>query len=127
MSLYLTNQPEFVFAHMGSWGAGSAPAFINHHLAGDALVHCLKVAGGKLLLVDEEPEAQARIEAVRDRIEGELGMTIRILDKHTKGEILRMEPKRPDDEHRAGVKGTDPMFLFYTRSVCKQPGSLGEC
>ena len=70
MSLYLTNQPEFVFAHLAAWGVGSAPALINHHLAGDALVHCLKVAGGKLLLVDEASDAQERIEAVRDRIEG---------------------------------------------------------
>jgi acyl-coenzyme A synthetase/AMP-(fatty) acid ligase len=122
VSLYLTNQPEFIFAHLGSWGVGSAPALINHHLAGDALVHCLKVAGGKLLLVDEESEAQARIEAVRDRIEGELGMTIRVLDKHTKGEILRLEPKRPEDEYRAGVTGTFPIFLFYTRFVYNQSG-----
>lgn len=78
-------------------------------------MHCLKVAGGKLLLVDEESEAQARVEAVRDRIEGELGMTIRILDNHLKGEILRLEPKRPEDEYRAGVTGTFPIFLFYTR------------
>ncbi|KAK7183773.1 hypothetical protein DPSP01_004404 [Paraphaeosphaeria sporulosa] len=121
VSLYLTNQPEFIFAHLGSWAVGSAPALINHHLAGDALVHCLKVAGGKLLLVDEESEAQARIEAVRDRIEGELGMTIRILDKHTKGEILRMEPKRPEDEYRAGVMGTSPIFLFYTSGTTGHP------
>ena len=117
VSFYLTNQPEFMFAHLGSWAVGSAPAWINHHLAGDALVHCLKVAGGKLLLVDEDSEAQERIEAVRDRIEGELGMTIRILDKHQKGEILRTEPKRPEDELRAGVKGAFPIFLFYTRCV----------
>ena len=54
VSFYLTNQPEFIFAHLGSWSVGSAPAMINHHLAGDALVHCLKVAGGKLVLVDED-------------------------------------------------------------------------
>lgn len=123
VSLYLTNQPEFLFAHLGSWAVGSAPAFINHHLAGDALVHCLKVAGGSLLLVDEDSDARDRVEAVRDRIEGELGMTIRILDKQLKGEILRMEPQRPEDEYRAGVTGTFPIFLFYTRSV---PWQLGH-
>lgn len=115
MSFYLTNQPEFVFALLGSWAVGSAPALINHHLAGDGLIHCLKVAGGKLLLVDEESDAIERIEAVRDRIEGELGMTIRILSKNLKGEICRMEPRRPEDELRSGVKGTFPMCLFYTR------------
>ncbi|KAJ4297536.1 hypothetical protein N0V90_005428 [Kalmusia sp. IMI 367209] len=121
VSFYLTNQPEFMFAHLGSWGVGSAPALINHHLAGDALVHCLKVAGGRLLLVDEDSEAQERIEAVRDRIEGELGMTIRILDKQLKGEILRTEPKRPEDEYRAGVTGIFPIFLFYTSGTTGHP------
>lgn len=120
MSLYLTNQPEFVFAHLGSWAVGSAPALINHHLAGDALVHCLKVAGGKLLVADSDPEARERIEAVRDRIEGELGMTIKFLDQDLKGQILRMEPKRPEDEYRAGVTGTFPIFLFFTRLVCSE-------
>lgn len=115
MSFYLTNQPEFIFAHLGSWSVGSAPAMINHHLAGDALVHCLKVAASKLLLVDEDPDAQQRIEAVRDRIEGELGMTIKVLDKRLKGEILRLEPKRPEDEYRTGIVGTFPMCLMYTR------------
>jgi hypothetical protein len=90
---------------------------INHHLAGDALIHCLKVAGGKLLLVDEDPEAIERVEAVRARIEGELGMTIRILNKELKGEICRLAPERPADELRRDMKGTFPMSLFYTRCV----------
>lgn len=82
------------------------------------MIHCLKVAGGKLLLVDEDAEARQRIEDVRDRIEGELGMEIRILDKGLKGEILRMEPKRPEDELRK-IDGKFPMCLFYTRYVHK--------
>ncbi|KAF1963021.1 fatty acid transporter-like protein [Byssothecium circinans] len=121
VTFYLTNQPEFVFGHLGAWSIGSAPALINHHLAGDALVHCLKVAGGKLLIVDEDSEIQKRIEEVRSRIEGELGMQIRVLDKHLKGEILRMEPKRPEDELRSSMKGTFPMFLFYTSGTTGHP------
>jgi acyl-coenzyme A synthetase/AMP-(fatty) acid ligase len=117
VTFYLTNQPEFVFGHLGSWAIGSAPAMINHHLAGDALVHCLKVSKGKLLIVDEDAECIERIEAVRDRIEGELGMTIRILNQGLKGEISRMEPKRPEDHYRDQIKGSFPMCLFYTRSV----------
>ncbi|KAF2873267.1 hypothetical protein BDV95DRAFT_569267 [Massariosphaeria phaeospora] len=121
VSFYLTNSPEFMFGHLGSWAVGSAPAMMNHHLAGDALIHCLKVTGSKLLIVDEDPEAQARIEAVRARLEGELGMTIRILDQQLKGEILRMAPIRPDDKLRSGVKGTFPMCLFYTSGTTGHP------
>ncbi|KAF2190471.1 acetyl-CoA synthetase-like protein [Zopfia rhizophila CBS 207.26] len=121
VSFYLTNQPEMMFAHLGSWGAGSAPALINHHLAGDSLVHCLKVAGGKLLLVDKDPAAIERINQVRDRLEGELGMTIKVLDQTLKGEICRMEPRRPDDSLRKDIKGTFPIFLFYTSGTTGHP------
>lgn len=118
VTFYLTNQPEFVFGHLGSWAIGSAPAMINHHLAGDALVHCLRVSGGKLLIVDQDADCVERIMAERERIEGELGMTIMVLDKELKGAISRLEPKRPEDSFRSGVKGTFPMCLFYTRYVC---------
>ncbi|KAF2708219.1 fatty acid transporter-like protein [Pleomassaria siparia CBS 279.74] len=121
VSFYLTNQPEFVFGHLGAWSIGSAPAMMNHHLAGDALIHCLKVAESKLLIVDEAPDIIERIEAVRDKIEGELGMTIRILDAQLKGEICRMEPKRPEDELRSGIDGTFPMCLFYTSGTTGHP------
>ncbi|CAI6339528.1 unnamed protein product [Periconia digitata] len=121
VTFYLTNQPEFIFGTLGAWSVGSAPAMINHHLAGDGLIHCLKVAGGKLLIVDEDAEARERIEDVRDRIEGELGMEIRILDKALKGEILRMEPKRPEDELRSTIGGKFPMCLFYTSGTTGHP------
>jgi acyl-CoA synthetase (AMP-forming)/AMP-acid ligase II len=117
IAMYMTNRPEFLFAHLGSWSIGSAPAWINYNLAGDALVHCLKVAGAKVLLVDEDADCRKRIEDVRGRLESELGMTIRILAPELKGEISRLEPKRPDDDMRVGAKGTFPLFLFYTRWV----------
>lgn len=113
----MMNRPEFLFTHLGAWSIGSAPAWINYNLAGDALVHCLKVAGSKFLLVDEDKECRERIEAVRERLEGELGMTVIILNQERKGEISRTEPKRPSDELRANAKGKFPLFLFYTRFV----------
>ena len=116
----MMNRPEFLFAHLGLWSVGSAPAWINYNLAGDALVHCLAVAAAKILLVDEESECRQRIEAVRVRLEGELGMTVIMLDKDQKGEISRIEPQRPDDALRTGVMGKSPLFLFYTRSVSSQ-------
>ncbi|KAF2203852.1 acetyl-CoA synthetase-like protein [Delitschia confertaspora ATCC 74209] len=121
VSFYLTNHPEFIFGLLGSWAVGSAPAMINHHLAGDALVHCLKVAGSKLLVVDEDAECRERIEAVRERIEGELGMRIVVLDRELKGEICRMEPRRPEDRYREGIKGSFPMCLFYTSGTTGHP------
>lgn len=121
-AMYMMNRPEFLFAHLGSWSIGSAPAWINYNLAGDALVHCLKVSGAKFILVDEDSECRRRIEEVRERLEGELGMVIKVLDGELKGEIARMEPIRPGDEMRAPAKGKFPLFLFYTRYVLQDRG-----
>ncbi|KAH7090391.1 hypothetical protein FB567DRAFT_519706 [Paraphoma chrysanthemicola] len=121
IAMYMTNRPEFIFTHLGSWSIGSAPAWINYNLAGDALVHCLKVAGSKFLIVDEDADCRKRIEDVRDRLEGELGMTIRVLTSELKGEISRTEPKRPGDELRVGAKGKFPLFLFYTSGTTGHP------
>jgi acyl-coenzyme A synthetase/AMP-(fatty) acid ligase len=115
--MYMMNRPEFLFAHLGSWSIGSAPAWINYNLAGDSLVNCLKISGAKVLLVDEDTECRERIEAVRERLESELGMSVLVLDGGLNGEISRLEPKRPEDELRVGMKGKFPLFLFYTRSV----------
>ena len=54
---------------------------------------------------------------MRERLENELGMTVLVLDTALKGEISRLEPARPEDELRVGMKGKFPLFLFYTRSV----------
>ena len=90
---------------------------INHNLAGKALTHCLGVPGAKLLLVDEEPAFQKRIEDERAFIEGELGMKIVLLDQELKNEIKNSEAERPGDEHRSQVKGDWPMAMFFTRFV----------
>jgi acyl-CoA synthetase (AMP-forming)/AMP-acid ligase II len=121
VAMYMMNRPEFLFTHLGSWAIGSAPAWINYNLAGDALVHCLKVAESKVIIVDEEAECRRRIEEVRDRLEGELGMKIVVLDQAQKGEISRLEPKRPGDELRVGAKGKFPIFLFYTSGTTGHP------
>jgi acyl-CoA synthetase (AMP-forming)/AMP-acid ligase II len=102
-------------AWLGLWAIGAAPAMINYNLAGKALMHCLKVSGAKLLLVDEDPELVARIDDVRADIEGQLGMRITVLDRELKKVIRTMKAERPEDAFREGVKGNWPMSIFYTR------------
>lgn len=102
-------------AWLGLWAIGAAPAMINYNLAGKALMHCLKVSGAKLLLVDEDPELVARIDDLRADIEGQLGMRITVLDREVKKVIRTMKAERPEDAFREGVKGDWPMSIFYTR------------
>jgi acyl-CoA synthetase (AMP-forming)/AMP-acid ligase II len=115
VAFYLTNSAEFIQAWLGLWAIGASPAMINYNLTGKALIHCLKVSGARLLLVDEDAELVARVEDERANIEGQLGMTISVLDGGAKRDICVMKAERPSDAFREGVKGDWPMSIFYTR------------
>lgn len=115
VAFYLQNSPEFVAAWLATWSIGTAPAMINHSLGGDALMHCLKVGDAKVMLVDEEGALRARVEEVRARIEGELGMKIVVLDAEMKRRIAGLGAGAPDPELRRAVKGSDAIMLLFTR------------
>ncbi|TKA64706.1 hypothetical protein B0A55_10096 [Friedmanniomyces simplex] len=119
---YMVNGPEFMFNMLGCWALGAAPAMINCNLGGEGLVHCLKVAGGKVLVVDGEDEGcRERVEGVRGRLEGELGMRVVVVDAAVKAAILGREASRPGDTYRDGVTGTFPIFIFYTSGTTGFP------
>ena len=94
---------------------------INYNLAEKALIHCLKVSGATVLLVDEDPTLLGRIEEGRAQIEGELGMQTRIIDSEIKSEISSQNPERPADTFREVVKGDWPMAMFYTSGTTGMP------
>lgn len=121
ITMYLVNSPEFMMTLTGSLAIGSAPAMINYHLSGDALIASLKTPRSKLLFVDEDAACRERIEQVRSRIENELGMEIIVLDAETKAQIAAMEPTRPGDEYRKDVGPSFPIFLFYTSGTTGYP------
>ena len=113
MAFYLQNSPEFIFAWLGLWAVGAAPAMINYNLRGDALMHCLKISGATLLLVDKEKTAD--IYALGDRLKDGLGLTAVVLGDDTQEDILSNQPKIPDNSYRDDITGNDPMGLFFTR------------
>jgi acyl-CoA synthetase (AMP-forming)/AMP-acid ligase II len=121
VAFYLTNSPDFIFAWLGLWAIGAAPAMINYNLAGSALIHCLKVSGATLLLVDEDQALGARIGDARGQIEGELGMKIRVMDSQAKKDIRSQNAERPADSYREGVKGDWAMAMFYTSGTTGMP------
>ena len=87
---------------------------INFNLAGDALVHCLKISGAKVVLVDEEDKVRARVEGEKQRID-ELGMQTIVMSEDMKSSIAAKTAERPDDSYREGLKASFPGVLFYTR------------
>ena len=104
-----------MFSYLATWAIGTAPALINYNLTGDALIHCLKIGGSRVVLVDEDADCRERIEESRSRIENELGMTIIILDAETKKMLTTSESRRPEQKYREKVTLESPVMLMYTR------------
>ncbi|KAL4945107.1 hypothetical protein BDV06DRAFT_219638 [Aspergillus oleicola] len=123
VALYLQNRPEFIFAWLGLWSIGCAPATVNYALTGDALVHCLRIAGAKVVLVDPESDCVGRMEGVRGIVEGELKMEIVVLDETFKDRTLRTFPESvPKDGKLAlDTPGESPAILLYTSGTTGMP------
>lgn len=68
---------------------------INSSLAGDALLHCLKLGDSKYLLVDQDEACQQRINEVIDKVK-ETGNDIIVMNKQKRSEIAAFEPRRPE-------------------------------
>jgi len=117
IGFYYTNGVPYVHSLLAAWGIGTAPAQINYNLGGAGLLHCIKTAGTRILMVDEDAECRARIEEVRGKLE-EMGVRIVIMDGAMRDRIMAMPPTRLEDPSlRQHVKGTSTLMLIYTRFV----------
>lgn len=122
VAFFMLNSPDFIFAWIGLWAIGAAPAMINYHLTGGALVHCLKLSEARLVLMDGDEAAMARMDEVRpemDRITNGQMQYVKLAD--VRAEIYALPPTRPGDEHRHGLEANDPMALFYTSGTTGMP------
>lgn len=117
VGFYLMNSPEFVFAWLGLWAIGAAPAMVNYHLGGKALRHCLGVSGATMLLVDEEEGFGERVAEVEVE-KGEM----RVVGM---GEVRRgvegCSGERVGDGGREGVRGDWPIAMFFTSGTTGMP------
>jgi hypothetical protein len=69
-----------------------------------------------MILVDWDEECQSRIEEIRLELE-KIGIKIVILDDAVKQHIDALQPTRPPDSYRSGLRPRDPGFLLFTRYV----------
>ena len=121
VAVYLQNREEYIFAWVALWSIGCAPAAINYNLTGDALLHCLKISGAKVLIVDEESGCRARVEESQDAIIGNLGMKPMVLDDALKAQISTHPTTLPPKELGKHIQGEFPAILLYTSGTTGMP------
>ena len=119
VALVMRNTPDFMLAWMGLFSIGAAPAMINHHLTGKALLHCVGISTAKLMFVDGDDAMLERVNEVREQLEGD-GMKIVVLDD-VRDRIYSSRAERPGDELRRDVNGSSPMAIFYTSGTTGFP------
>ncbi|KAL3477214.1 hypothetical protein BJX99DRAFT_269974 [Aspergillus californicus] len=123
VALYLMNRPEFLFAWLGLWVLGCAPAAVNYNLAGEGLVHCLRISGARVVLVDDDEGCCGRMEEVRGVVGGELGMEAVLLDKEFRDKIIQSFPCTvPENGDLVkNTPGDSPAILLYTSGTTGLP------
>ncbi|KAH8724783.1 hypothetical protein GQ44DRAFT_617405 [Phaeosphaeriaceae sp. PMI808] len=121
VATYLINSADFLVIWLGLFCIGCAPAHLNYNLKDEALIHCLKVANVKLIVVDDDADCMARFEGCRDRVEQELGVKPVILNEALLEKVYSGPMDVPGDEYREGVVGSDPTCLLYTSGTTGLP------
>lgn len=111
------NSDVFVFVWLGLWSIGAKPAFINYNLTGHALVHCVRAATTKIMLVDP-----AVAHHVDDSVRKELsGVRLEVLTPEYEQEIQATRPVRLPDEAREEEGLHSMAILIYTSGTTGLP------
>ncbi|KAL5339759.1 hypothetical protein BJX70DRAFT_397471 [Aspergillus crustosus] len=127
VALYLQNRPEFVFAWLGLWLLGGAPAAINYNLGKEALLHCLRISGARLVLVDDDRGCRERMVEdgeVAGIVSGELGMEMVVVDEEFRNDVIpsfESQSLPHGGKWIADTPGESPSILLYTSGTTGMP------
>jgi len=117
VGLDFQNCDSFVFLILALWSLGAQPALINYNLSGKALIHCVKRASARLMLVDP-----VVIGNVGEDVRHELPETsFEAFTSELIAEAMTIEPVRQPDEVRSDLKMDDMAMLIYTSGTTGLP------
>ncbi|ROT42645.1 AMP-binding enzyme [Sodiomyces alkalinus F11] len=119
VALCMQNSADYIFAWLGLLAIGAAPAMINHNLADEALLGCLRTSKAKIILVDGNEELLKRVADVQEGFQSQGVTTLHLPD--IRDELSRMSSSAPEDALRKGLRPGDPMALFYTSGTTGMP------
>ncbi|KXL42372.1 hypothetical protein M433DRAFT_143420 [Acidomyces richmondensis BFW] len=111
------NRAQFIWVWFALWSLGAKPAFINSNLRGNAFVHCVRISGSRLLILESEIQ-----DVLDDKTIPELGaIQTQIIDDEMESAILSKIPYRAPDSERSGELVKSPAVLIYTSGTTGLP------
>jgi acyl-CoA synthetase (AMP-forming)/AMP-acid ligase II len=117
VALDYRNSEAFVFLWFAIWAIGAKPAFINYHLQGAALAHCLRASTAKLVLADPRVAG-----AVTERVQQEVpGLRFVVFTPEVESEARGQEPVRYPDAVRSESDKFNMAVLIYTSGTTGMP------
>jgi fatty-acyl-CoA synthase len=127
IGLVMTNRAEYIAAWMGFSKAGIATALINTNLTGQALAHCLNIAGVAVVVADEETWKKcedARPFVSRTMMLWVLGLkdADEISERRGLDNAVRSGSSvRPNKAIRDGLTNRDTALFIYTSGTTGLP------
>lgn len=127
IALVMTNRAEYIAAWMGFSKAGIATALINTNLTGQALAHCLNIAGVAVVVADEETWRkceEARPFVSRTMMLWVLGLrdADEISERRGLDNAVRSGSSvRPNRSIRDGLTNRDTALYIYTSGTTGMP------
>lgn len=127
IALVMTNRAEYIAAWMGFSKAGIATALINTNLTGQALAHCLNIAGVAVVVADEETWRkceEARPFVSRTMMLWVLGLrdADEVSERRGLDNAVRSGSSvRPNRSIRDGLTNRDTALYIYTSGTTGMP------
>ena len=127
IGLVMTNRAEYIAAWMGFSKAGIATALINTNLTGQALAHCLNIAGVAVVVADEETWRkceEARPFVSRTMMLWVLGLkdADEVSERRGLDNAVRSGSSvRPTRAIRDGITNRDTALYIYTSGTTGMP------
>lgn len=127
IGLVMTNRAEYIAAWMGFSKAGIATALINTNLTGQALAHCLNIAGVAVVVADEETWRnceEARPFVSRTMMLWVLGLqdADEVSERRGLDNAVRSGSSvRPNRAIRDGITNRDTALYIYTSGTTGMP------
>ncbi|KAK3367520.1 hypothetical protein B0H63DRAFT_442167 [Podospora didyma] len=117
IALDFQNNDTFLFLILALWSLGAKVALINYNLSGKPLLHCVKKATTRLMLVDP-----AIADSVGQDVRSELpDVSFEVVTPELELQMLAMEADRTQEDGRRNAKGTDMAMLIFTSGTTGLP------